>query len=223
MKQTNLFDDEPLLRCTKCDTAKPICNFSQVRLTKRGKIIVSRRRTCKDCMRKRIRELRQTEDGRQALKESRERYLAKHPEQRCRPTKHSNLLRRYGMTTDQYEAMLESQGLACAICGVPPTGQRKLSVDHDHKTGYVRGLLCPGCNLGLGGMMDDPAILAAAIYYLQSHERADKTALPMVRKKMDPSRGRYKRARQQVRDENGYRPILPDLLVIEPPECCLAP
>lgn len=53
---------------------------------------------------------------------------------------------RYGLTIEQYESMKISQHNACAICGQV----KKLLVDHDHTTGQVRGMLCAGCNSGLG-------------------------------------------------------------------------
>ena len=67
----------------------------------------------------------------------------------------------YGLWSSNYEALLESQGGVCAICGEPPT-----VVDHDHKTGKVRGLLCSGCNLALGHMKDNAGALRAAADYL---------------------------------------------------------
>lgn len=52
------------------------------------------------------------------------------------------------LSPDEYEALLEAQGGVCAICGNPPA-KRRLSVDHDHATGKVRGLLCFRCNRAL--------------------------------------------------------------------------
>ena len=65
------------------------------------------------------------------------------------------LLRKYGITPEQYAQMLLDQGGVCAICGLPETrilhGQVcQLCVDHDHETGEVRGLLCFMCNTTLG-------------------------------------------------------------------------
>lgn len=65
-----------------------------------------------------------------------------------------------------YEAMLIAQGGVCAICGNPPK-TRRLHVDHDHKTGRVRGLLCFTCNRFLLGYYATPAKLRAAADYLE--------------------------------------------------------
>lgn len=79
------------------------------------------------------------------------------------------LLRRYKLTVAEYEAMLVAQGGTCAICDKPPRGRAKsLSVDHDHKTGRVRGLLCLTCNSAIGFLRDDAnAALRASIYLVQ--------------------------------------------------------
>lgn len=53
--------------------------------------------------------------------------------------------RKFGISTEIYEKMLEEQGGVCDICKRPPKNNR-LSVDHDHDTGAIRGLLCPPCN-----------------------------------------------------------------------------
>lgn len=63
--------------------------------------------------------------------------------------------------------MLKAQGDGCAICGVRRFFGRHLSIDHDHATGIVRGLLCGNCNSGLGSFHDDVARLKAAIWYLE--------------------------------------------------------
>jgi hypothetical protein len=56
----------------------------------------------------------------------------------------------FGITTEQYDAMLTDQGGHCALCPTTDDGRRRLSVDHDHSTGKVRGLLCFRCNTRLG-------------------------------------------------------------------------
>ena|SRR5882672_334995 len=81
----------------------------------------------------------------------------------------SNQLRRYGLTHEAYENMLQAQGGVCAICGKPELTGRALSIDHDHKTTKVRALLCSKCNLALGAVGDDVDILAEMIGYLMRH------------------------------------------------------
>ncbi len=74
--------------------------------------------------------------------------------------KQRKLITRYGVTQLQYNDLLESQNGLCKICSVPPTSKRNqekysLSVDHCHKTGKIRGLLCKSCNLAVGGVADN--------------------------------------------------------------------
>ena len=87
-----------------------------------------------------------------------------------------NLRRNYKLTHEQYEAMAQSQGYACAICGkhvsAMPVHSNQLGylhVDHDHKTGVVRGLLCNPCNAALGLLRDDCTVVHALLAYLQLH------------------------------------------------------
>lgn len=84
--------------------------------------------------------------------------------------------RSYGLTEETYKELYTSQGGCCAICRVPllevnspgRAGPRKRNthIDHCHTTGKTRGILCSGCNLGLGHFQDDPSKLQAAIAYL---------------------------------------------------------
>lgn len=76
------------------------------------------------------------------------------------------ILRTYGLTMDQYEALLRVQGGSCAICKGPPKGKGRFHVDHCHTTNVVRGLLCQTCNVLLGNAKDNVAVLDAAIAYL---------------------------------------------------------
>lgn len=75
-------------------------------------------------------------------------------------------LRHYGLTRNDREMMVTSQNNQCAICQY--TFTKTPHVDHDHWTNGVRGLLCSGCNVGLGLFRDNPTILANAIKYLEA-------------------------------------------------------
>lgn len=76
---------------------------------------------------------------------------------------------KYGITVDQYNKMLEEQYDCCAICSTLFPGGQKESffIDHDHKTGQIRGLLCRECNLMIGHAKDDTDILRQAVRYLE--------------------------------------------------------
>lgn len=75
--------------------------------------------------------------------------------------------RRYGITLDEYEAMLEAQGGGCVICGQRCVQHESLSIDHCHATGKVCGLLCGKCNQGIGMFNDKPELLMSALNYLE--------------------------------------------------------
>ena len=73
---------------------------------------------------------------------------------------------RTGIPLAEYDALLAAQGGGCAICGNAPK-TRRLHVDHDHKTGAVRGVLCFNCNQALGNSRDDVIVLQRLITYLR--------------------------------------------------------
>jgi hypothetical protein len=78
-------------------------------------------------------------------------------------TREYHLRHRYGIGQAQVTTMLMVQGGVCDICGGPDPQH----VDHDHRTGEVRGILCFNCNGGLGQFRDNPVFLAEAITYLK--------------------------------------------------------
>ncbi len=85
---------------------------------------------------------------------------------------HRDYMRKYlyGITSEQFAAMLESQNGRCAICKTSePSGKGNWHVDHCHSSGKVRGLLCHFCNLMLGNAKDDVDRLTAAIEYINNH------------------------------------------------------
>ena len=80
---------------------------------------------------------------------------------RRKPTRAKQL----GITDEGYQALLEAQGGKCAICGNPPKeGGRRLHVDHNHRTGKVRGLLCFRCNRALPTYATSEWLEAARLY-----------------------------------------------------------
>lgn len=89
------------------------------------------------------------------------KYQQKFPEGMWRRTIKS----RYGVTEEQYNRMAKAQGGVCAICGTVPT--KRFSIDHNHVTKQVRGLLCNKCNMGLGYFKDSISSLEAAAKYLK--------------------------------------------------------
>ena len=100
-----------------------------------------------------------------------------------------HLWRVYGLTTEAYEKMLLEQNGLCACCGQSETrrvGRRKrsenvpmLHVDHCHKTGRIRGLLCSACNQALGLLEEDPQRIKALLYYVE--ERVLKSSFEDVK------------------------------------------
>lgn len=133
--------------CKKCGGYKPLSGFYREPRAPDGA-----QSWCKSCHTKRNRKWRRD-----------------HPELTATYYRKSKLRRKYGQTPESYEALLRSQQGVCAIClAVCPTG-RRLAVDHCHTTGAVRGLLCTNCNTSIGKFKDSPALLQAAILYLEKN------------------------------------------------------
>jgi hypothetical protein len=94
----------------------------------------------------------------------------------------SAIKKRYGMTVEKYDEILKLQNGVCAICKTSCSHGvsfgKRLSIDHDHTTKFVRGLLCQKCNRGLGLFNDDIEKLKSAIRYIKkskSNEQKIKT------------------------------------------------
>ena len=81
-------------------------------------------------------------------------------------SRNSALKKRYNISIEDYNQMFVDQNGVCAICKGKCVTGRNLSVDHNHETGKVRGLLCLDCNAGLGHFKDNKSILLEAIKYL---------------------------------------------------------
>lgn len=80
----------------------------------------------------------------------------------------AELIRKYGITMADFDALLATQNGACAICKGDRSGPgARFHVDHEHTTGRVRGLLCSRCNTAIGLLRDDPTLAEAAAAYLR--------------------------------------------------------
>jgi len=83
-----------------------------------------------------------------------------------------HLNRKYGISQSDYDDLLDAQGGGCAFCGKSAGDQKRyksyLHVDHDHKTGRVRGLLCDQCNLALGRLGDSVDRIRSILSYLEA-------------------------------------------------------
>ena len=142
------------IRCCTCKEFKTHNLFSLY--YKNGKI-----HKCKSCVYKSNKKLKFKD-------------LSKH-KQKCREYKRTQCLQFYGVDEIWFENKLREQGNRCAICGCYQhenmTIERKFSVDHCHRTGINRGLLCCRCNAGLGQFKDSEQNLLNAIDYLKLYEK----------------------------------------------------
>lgn len=89
------------------------------------------------------------------------KYRAKHKDKLKAVYRKGNL-KKYGISIERYNELVEVQKGRCKICGL----EKILCVDHSHKTGMVRGLLCVSCNSGIGFLKDNIEFLKKAILYL---------------------------------------------------------
>ena len=161
--------------CKKCGQIKPFEDFYHATGMRDG-----HRNTCKACdiashkawyQQNRDEAISRVQQWRD---ENLDRYNAYQRERRQREDvkqreRAGHLKRKFGLTLEEYDQMLEAQGGGCAICGRPPNEKISLHVDHDHATGAVRGLLCFPCNQALAQLQESPDIVASALRYLMRY------------------------------------------------------
>jgi hypothetical protein len=139
--------------CILCNINKPLSEFHKNR-NKDGRFNV-----CKKCA------------------YIRNNHIRKDPthKERFKAYRRSNaLVNRYGITLEQYFSISNKQNGKCLICNTIPDPnaehkQRSLNVDHCHKTGKIRGLLCHLCNRGIGLFKERIDLIEKALHYLKSH------------------------------------------------------
>lgn len=138
--------------CRRCESARK----KEARASNPGLIIVHR------------------ENGKKWYIKNKEHKLNKNKEwKENNPSKwrNINLKSRFGITNEDYNQILEKQNNCCPICGKHKDEFKEfMAVDHCHKTGQVRGILCRKCNLGIGHLNDDIFLLEKSINYLNSYK-----------------------------------------------------
>lgn len=145
--------------CPTCGKKKPHSCFSiDNRSVKRKNDGLCNR--CKSCEKKRHAAYNASKKG----KLVRAKYAQ--TEKSKRDHRDFRFKRVYGITHKQYDKMLKEQEGVCSICSKVNENGRRLTVDHCHTTGEVRGLLCNNCNWMIGLADDEVSVLANAIMYL---------------------------------------------------------
>ena len=165
--------------CSRCRVEKDVEEFGVCRRTKDGRLCY-----CKKCYKQYRAEY--AARNRDMYRRSTAKYRAKYPErvkkvQSRYRARNADRLKyywkewKYGVSMGDFEQMFMATGGSCYICGLAMKrfgqGSNAACIDHDHKSGFVRGLLCNNCNSGLGHFEDMVDRLYAAIKYLMNAKR----------------------------------------------------
>jgi hypothetical protein len=156
--------------CKKCGETKPLDDFYRATGMHDG-----RRNDCKTCN---LVAKKSRYDSAKAVAAAK-RWQARNPERvrayqadyRSRPgqkrAQRDRYYRRtYGLTADEVDEMLAAQSGVCAICRELPEVEARMHIDHDHRSGAIRGALCSRCNHAIGLLREDPVLFARAADYL---------------------------------------------------------
>ncbi len=167
--------------CSKCKELKEFSEFYKANYTSSGYSC-----SCKACHK--ITYSKYKKLNRKKLSEKQKEYNAKNKERNrlyhlnnkeklADKKKWSHLKKTFNLDKEQYLKMLKIQNNVCYICKNIETtkGAKYLSVDHCHKTGKIRGLLCAACNKALGGFKDNIEYLESAIKYLKENQINETT------------------------------------------------
>ena len=142
-------------KCSNCKKEKLDGEFHRYKTSLQG--------YCKQCQNEKTRAWHRLNPNKS--KQQNLRWKNRHPDydkDRC-------LQKKWGMTREDFVCLLDSQGGGCAICGKTEDSDRRLAIDHSHRTKKIRGILCNNCNNMLGRAYDSVTILRTAINYLEKH------------------------------------------------------
>lgn len=178
-------------KCSHCKSEKPISDFYKNNKTKDGYSY-----PCKSCIKiyqnktkKHLKDYykKYYEQNKKKLVQKYKKYYIKNRTKLLKQSKnyhlsHKNkyknnrLLKNFGISLKEYKRLLKNQKSVCAICGKKEINLgfhgkiKNLSVDHDHNSKVIRGLLCDNCNHGIGCFKDNIKIMKKAIKYLEKHK-----------------------------------------------------
>jgi hypothetical protein len=138
-------------KCTKCGVEKPLSEFYKQKITIDGFAY-----HCKPCKNSII-----------------TRWKKDNPKKHKIHQKRTVLKRKYNLSIDQFKNMVIAQNNSCAICNIKFKNERSTHVDHCHKTGVIRSLLCGQCNVLLGMAKESINILKSAQKYLEKYNSKD--------------------------------------------------
>ena len=147
-RKTHAETQTGLRQCNVCSEFKPLDDFAESATNRNGRFP-----SCKPCRKA-------------TAKVAHQRRVQHDPEGHRRRYRNRHLQSSYGLSVDEYDAMVAAQHGKCAACGA----KTKLVLDHDHETGHVRGLICNPCNLALGFAEDSIKRLEQLRTYLYKHK-----------------------------------------------------
>jgi hypothetical protein len=136
-------------KCTKCGVEKPLSDFYKQKITIDGLAY-----KCKFCSNSDI-----------------NHWKRKNPEEHKIHQKRKHLKSKYNISLEQFKNMVAAQNNTCAICNTKFKNERSTHVDHCHKTGVIRSLLCNYCNVLLGMAKESINILESAQTYLKKYSK----------------------------------------------------
>lgn len=152
---------DDMKKCNRCNEIKPKDQFYKWRAKKDGLTP-----DCKECRNKLFYKF--MKDNPELNRKVSNKWSDKN---RSRKVMHQRktILKKYGLTLEDYGRMVKEQDHKCKICNKPFQSTKDCCVDHDHSSGKVRGLLCPQCNFALGAFKDSISSLEKAICYLRPY------------------------------------------------------
>lgn len=163
--------------CTKCGETKALEEFSKSTQVKSGYgawcLVCTRKAKAESNARIQARDGDDWKDRRRAYVR---RYREKYPDRVKEQERSQNLRTKFGISVEQYDAMLADQGGVC-VCGVAP-GTRRFAVDHDRSCcsgnkscgKCLRGLLCSNCNTALGLLKESRTTIENLLNYMERHK-----------------------------------------------------
>ena len=155
-------------RCSACQETKAVSDFPSERFkTQSGATITRFSKRCKGCDVS-YRRSRRHDNWETWQERYREVARKRTPEQKFRWYLSTN----YGLTVEEYQALVDAQDGRCAICREIPEPQkhkRGFQIDHCHSTNKIRGLLCHNCNVAVGHLKEDPVRIRRLLEYVKRH------------------------------------------------------